>query len=77
MTVLFTVQTKDDLSQEQFITEEDSKVTLQMCLNRAGCCFFICQLNKSLGMAKPKPDTSPVVNILWADGLDRLTAGDS
>ena len=32
---------KDDLSQEQFITEEDSKVTLQMCWNQADC-FFNC-----------------------------------
>lgn len=77
MTVLFTVLTKDDLSQEQFITEEDSKVTLQMCLNMASCCFLNCQLNKSLGMAKPSLDASLVMNILWADGLDRLTAGDS
>lgn len=34
VTVLFTVQMKDDLSQEQFITDEDSKVTPQMCLNQ-------------------------------------------
>lgn len=34
VTVLFTVQMKDDLSQEQFITDEDSKVTPQMCLKQ-------------------------------------------
>lgn len=34
LTVLFTEQMKDDLSQEQFTTDEDSKVTPQMCLNQ-------------------------------------------
>lgn len=34
VTVLFTVQMTDDLSQEQFITDEDSKVTPQMSLNQ-------------------------------------------
>lgn len=34
VTVLFTVQMKDDLSQEQFISDEESKVTAQMGLNQ-------------------------------------------